>query len=263
MNTLIKISNEEYHSRPEVSNSSLGYAKQSMAHYKAFIDGEMKISSESLEFGSMFHMAILEPELFGNHYAVGPNVARNTKEWKEFAAKTSRKVIKPDEYNQVMRMQESFYNNRTASAIAENSLKEMSGFFTDPLTDVECRFRPDIIRLTQGSTVLADVKTTTCASPGDFYWSCVKYGYFRQAAFYMDGYEVVTGERPDAWAIIAIEKDPPYCCEVYVVSPDDIAAGRREYSDLLFRIEECRRLGFWPGYSNGEAQLLTRPERKQ
>jgi hypothetical protein len=260
---MIKITNRDYHSRPGISNSGLGYFKRSPAHYRAYKAGLLGDSTEAMKFGTMIHTAILEPELFDSQYVVGPDVARNTKIWKEFVvAHPGKEIIKPDEHETCLKVAGSVMANPTLSHIIRNSTREMSGFWRDPATDIECRFRPDAILVSEYSVDMFDIKTTRDASKDKFYWSCMEYGYFRQAAFYMDGYEAITGDRVDSFTLIAVEDKPPYICQAYVLAPEDIARGRIEYSDLLFRYEECLRTNVWPGYSDGSIQLLTRPERK-
>lgn len=257
---MIKISSAEYHARPEVSNSLLGFLKKSPAHYKAFLDGDLVFSSDAMDLGSMVHAAILEPDFFAQMYAVGPDAAKNTTLWKNAQSASSRTLIKPDDMAKIMRMRDAVLHHHLARKIIDGAEIEMSGFWTDPATDVKCRFRPDIIKKSDRGIVLADLKTTRDASPDGFAKSVVNYSYYRQAAFYLDGYEACTGDTPSDFIFIAVETEPPYICETYCLPHEAIAKGRQEYSDLLFTLDECIRLDRWPGYSSSGLVEIEMPK---
>ena len=65
---------------------------------------------------------------------------------------------------------------------------------------------------------------------GSFYGfsnSCKKYGYDRQSAFYLDGFDC------DEFLFITQEKERPYNVSIFYASDEFIERGRQEYKYLL------------------------------
>ena len=60
-----------------------------------------------------------------------------------------------------------------------------------------------------------------------FKGSCMKYGYDRQSAFYLDGFDA------DEFWFIVIEKTEPYDVGIYMCSKEFIEYGREKYKNLL------------------------------
>ena len=101
--------------------------------------------------------------------------------------------------------------------------KEVAMVWEDSLSSVRCKGKVDILN---GNTIV-DIKTTQDASFEAFRRSAYKYGYNRQAAFYLDGFGA------KEFVFIVIEKKAPYNIGVYHCSDDFIESGRDEYSSLL------------------------------
>ena len=80
--------------------------------------------------------------------------------------------------------------------------------------------------------VLIDVKTTQDASPESFKRTAYRYGYHRQSAFYLNGFEA------DEFWFAVVEKEAPYRTALYKASEEFIEAGRREISELLTKYSE-------------------------
>ena len=72
---------------------------------------------------------------------------------------------------------------------------EMSVFWQDPATGVQCKCRPDFLVLNAENKVVAivDVKSTRDASNGGFSKAIANYGYDVQAAYYTDGLKQAIG----------------------------------------------------------------------
>jgi exodeoxyribonuclease VIII len=122
---------------------------------------------------------------------------------------------------------------------------EQSVYWTDPVTGILCRCRPDFWR---EDDIIVDVKTTEDASPEEFSRSLAKWRYHVQAPFYMDGIELATGRRPKGFVFLVVEKKPPYAVAAYTLDPESIELGRAEYRADLERLAECQRTDQWPGF---------------
>jgi hypothetical protein len=105
-----------------------------------------------------------------------------------------------------------------------------------------------------GGVWLGDIKTTSSGAgtgdrPGSFGYSCAKYDYIGQAAWYMDGYERATGIRPAGFFFVPVEKDEPYEPAVYFVPDDLLKSGRRLYERLLANRQRCVKAQKFPGHT--------------
>jgi hypothetical protein len=96
--------------------------------------------------------------------------------------------------------------------------------------------------------VVTDLKSTTNASPDEFQRAIYKFGYHIQGAHYLDGAKVL-GLNPKAFAMIAVESEPPHGVAVYQLDPQALAAGHAKRDQLLRLYAQCQAEGRWPGYS--------------
>lgn len=147
-----------------------------------------------------------------------------------------------------------------AERLLASGLAEMSGFWIDRETGIECKCRPDFLSMA-GETVtgIVDVKTCCDASADGFARAIATLGYDVQAAFYQDGLKAVTG-RTIPFYFIAVEKEAPFAVAAYKASDEVIEVGRAKYRGALKLLQWCRTNGSWPGYQpNGEVETINLP----
>lgn len=244
---------DQYHSGPGISNSGLGLIARSPLHYwSKYLDPnrEPEEPTPALELGTAVHCAILEPEEFSKRYKVAPDVDRRTKAGKELyeaflAELGDAKAISEKDFRRCQMMAESMHRHDAAEIIFAGGKAEVSIFWEDEETGVLCKIRPDW--LMHRSTSIFDLKTTEDASPRSFERSIMNYGYFRQAAFYLDGARAA-GLEVDAFLFGAIEKSAPFASAIYYAEGTMIEAGRAEYRRHLRTYAECLERDRWPGY---------------
>ena len=129
----------------------------------------------------------------------------------EEAGKT---VLNEDDKEQLEAMKKSLFDCAPAKKLLSTAGKaEQSYFWEDKETGLGCKCRPDYM-FDDGSTIV-DLKTTTDASYRGFLKSISNFRYHVQAGWYMNGLEQATGERPDRFIFIAVEKTAPYGVGVY------------------------------------------------
>lgn len=255
------LSNEEYHSAPGISNSGLStIAERTPAHYKASLD-KVRSPTPAMIAGTRLHSAVLEPELFTQCYAVAPkfnlrtNVGKADKlAWEE--ANPNRTAISGDEYSQSMFIADVLHGNAFVRELLRGGHNERSVFARDPVTGVLVKCRPDADTTITGRRVLSDLKSTEDASPEGFMWSAYRYGYFRQAPFYMDVCNAEGSEQSvDSFFFIAVEKTAPYAFIVYEAAPRFLQRGRDAYRTALNTYAECLASDTWPAYDTSTHTL--------
>lgn len=242
------ISNEAYHKSAGVSKSQLDQFAKSPAHYLASLTTPRK-ETEAMRIGTLFHTLALEPEKA--NFVVGPNINKNTKEWKAFRAEAEaagQVVIDEGDNAMLQGMVASIKNHPAASALLSGpGIAEGSCFWFDERSGELCRCRPDLYRRDLG--IIVDLKTTDDASPAGFARSIWKYAYHRQAALYMDGVGESTGDIIKGFVFVVVEKSAPYAVGVYRLDMQGEEAGRVSYQSLLLDMADCKINRNFPAYS--------------
>lgn len=230
-----------------LSNSKLSLFAKSPLHFKR-LSNYSDSKTDSQIFGTAVHTAIFEPERFRREYIVKPeDINRRTKEGKEAYSMLvdqhgEDKILSSDDYQHIMGMQDSARSHPIAGQmLKEITANEVSLLWTRGNTQFKGRI--DAI----GKGILIDLKTTQSAESRKFQSSFFKYGYHRQAAFYLQGakrLKLVT----NGIVFIAIEKTPPYALALFQPSHGVITAAAAELESLILQYHQCKSSNQWPGY---------------
>ena len=132
-----------------------------------------------------------------------------------------------------------------SEALGGDGPVELSMMWIDKETQLPCKGRIDKYRPHAGG--FTDLKTTRDAL--DFSKAIINYGYDRQAAFYQDGIEAITGQRM-APTLVAVETTEPFESRTARVSAEFLAGGRRKYREAMRRIAEGMATGTFAGYED-------------
>lgn len=247
---------QEYRQHPAVNKSTLWELRKSPAHYKWALEHQSK-DTPALRFGRAFHMAVLQPDEFNQHYVLAPDVDRRTKEGREQWARfqstlDDRELISKEDYTTVCCMSEAVWNDPDASELLEGCETEKPVFWVDEHTGIECKCKMDAVK----PGTLVDLKSCGDASNNAFLREALRYGYDVQSAHYLRGYRSLELTEPNAtfW-FIAVEKSPPYAVNVIRASDAFIDRGTWALIDLMDKLKECRDKDEWPGYGKNEMVL--------
>ena len=250
------LSNDAYHSGPGISKSGLDDMDPPARYYALHLDPNRpeRIQTVAQRVGTLAHCAILEPEEFGKRYAVGPDVIRSTKVWKEFEASLAPGVeaIKPDEAAMAWKQRESVLKLTGMAEILNAGAAEVSAFWEDPYTGVLCRCRPD---WAANCGALLDVKTVGNSSPSDFRLQAARMRYDVQDAFYSEGYGIASGSTVERFLFLTVETSYPYLAAVHEFLPESKAAGAEKARAALTQYAECLRNNHWPHYGSEIHQI--------
>lgn len=245
-----QLSNEQYHASAGISKSGLDLIDRSPSHFKA----KSFESTRAMEIGSAIHCAILEPEIFGQEYAVIDCEDRRSAIYKAACKeRAGSNVLTQAEGDRISGMHDAVYSCEPARIIMDlPGRNELSVYAKDPETGVlvKCRFD----RLLDCG-IAADLKKTQDARPDAFTRAIDNYRYYVQAAFYMDVYQWATGEALQAFKFIAIEEAAPHGCRVYPIDGLSIEFGRIAYRSALNTYAACLDSGKWPGYTEDEQEI--------
>ena len=250
---------EVYHGDANsISKSGLDDVHQSGAHYYARHLAPDRPARETkggqLE-GSLAHCATLEPDEFAKRYAVGPDINRNTKDWKSFEAGLPQGVISIKHHQAATACAQALevYKLPEIARAFGSGGPERSIYWTDKATGVRCRCRPDWLTDPMGPTggvVVIDVKTFRSASTGAFQRQVAAKRYNVQAAFYVDGIQAALGVEVLGFVFAVVETTYPYLANAMMLDDAAIDLGRREYRADLERYAACKASNEWPGYGD-------------
>lgn len=247
---------ERYHAMEPVSKSQLDALDLSPAIFFArhrAVGRPAPVEKAGQLEGNLAHCATLEPAEFPKRYSIGPSVHRNTKVWKEFVeAHPHDTAIQGDQYDTAFAQAKSVRALPEIGEALANGKAEVSAFWTDEETGVECRCRPDFVHPIRGNAVLLlDLKTFSSAAPNEFRRQVARKRYDVQAAFYSDGYEKASGMEVAGFIFLAVETEYPFAANAFMLDGDSLDSGRQKYRKNLRTYAECERTSTWPGYSTG------------
>ena len=94
--------------------------------------------------------------------------------------------------------------------------------------------------------------------PVSFEYSLWQYNYYTQAAFYQEGWRMLTGKRLPFWFAV-VGTDRPMQCVAAPVGEMTLQLGRDKNMERLGRYLACKLTNHWPGYES--PALFELPER--
>ena len=243
----------EYAEAPGCHFSTLKHMAKSPLHYKHALENPPEETTAML-LGRATHTAVFEPERFQLEYAVWSG-SRRTNAYKEFAQECEeqgRSVLRDSEYESALAIRDAVRGVPTVAELLEKGRPEVSLFWRNPPTGVECKGRLDWI----AKTAILDLKTTTSIDEGWFAQHAWKMGYFHQAAMYQEGYAVASGKGEMLpFGIVAVERKPPHACRLFWLDEESIERAWAEYVAWLEQVQVCTASDKWPGPEPVEGEL--------
>jgi len=245
------IPSDEYHQLPDsVSCSGLKHLLRSPAHFQAYLeapdDGKPNI-------GTALHCAALEPEVFEATYTVFSG-RRGTNVYKAFVEENKGKIIlNEQEWIKVHGMLRAIMTHKEFPLwkALQTAKREMSVFWTDEETGIQCRVRFDALCAPFANF---DLKTTTDARPKHFLRQAIDLDYDLQAAMYTEAAHRFTGEVLP-FIFVAVEEDAPNGLWMLPAGQSMIDNGWKKFRRALDTYKRCQESGQWPGYTNAYTTL--------
>lgn len=259
---------EEYHQRPEVSQSQLKDFRQSPAlyHGRHVAKTIPAKSSSAFDLGTVVHAASLDPVGLVQIVAEIPSDVLNSqghrkgKEWTDWSESHAGKVqMTAKELRPVRAMLEGMRAEpRAVELLGGRGQNEYSIFWPDTATGLARRARLDRWTVVDGHGVVVDVKTSRAIEEWAFRRDAHEYGYWNQGAWYLDA-ATAMGLPADEFRIVVICTVAPYECVVFRCDEPDIVDAREENSELLAELADRRERDDWRPRHHGQVRTLERP----
>ena len=243
---------DDYFKLEALSASGAKLIARSPAHYKAAMEMQ-RTPTPAQVFGTVVHAMILEPHKSHASLFSVKELNWTTKEGKlekERLESIGLPIISAADLDKALRMRDAVWAHSHAAELLTGCRTEVEATWIGYEVKVRCKGGIDAI----GSSGIVDVKTTIDASPEAFAKAIKQYGYYMQAAHYIDGVaEIEGGIAP--FTFIAVEKQPPYAVACYTLSNDSLAAGWSAMNRIAKIYSDCISTGIWPGYEGKSIEL--------
>lgn len=266
----------QYHEADALGSSSLKLLARSPWHYRNRVP---IVPTKAMLRGTLAHCALLEPDAMAARYVVVPDDAPkrpteaqwNAKQsnesstaakawWTEFNARAFGKEIVPASDYAITKLQlEAVRREPTLAEVFSEGWGEVSGFWRDQKTGIECKARWDWVHPVEPGVVdLADLKSTADESPRGFSIAAARLQMHLQAAHYIEGFEIITKLKVRQFIFAAVTSVRPVLAVPYVLTDELLGQGHDERREMLERLAWCRAEDQWPSYGAG-VQLLDFP----
>ena len=235
-NTILSgISNDAYHAHSAISSSNCKDLLISPWLYKAKCDTQ-STPTAAMEFGTMFHTMVLEPDTMQDRYFVADKPKRNTKMGKEEyehlnQIRGDRTWLSIADFKKAEAMRAAIDQNTVVKHLLSGGKAEQSVFWADQVTGTLCKARPDYLNVEQGYIV--DLKTTSSLACENAFKSTVeRYQYHLSAAFYQYGVMQATGREMDFFFVV-VETSAPHNYGLYKLGGDLLKQGYELFTEAL------------------------------
>lgn len=209
------------------------------------------------------HLLYLGRKGFDEEFVVRPSEWKDwrtaaAREWREEQIKTGRTIITDGELEKITGMARALGAHPLVKSGILDGAVERSLIWQDP-SGAWLKSRPD--NIPTGSGLFADLKTTESVSDESLERSLASFGYHMQAALVGMASEAVLDREMEAFAFVWVEKSPPHCVRVTVLTGEDLERGRMQLRRAIDTFAACVKSGEWPGPGNGrqDAEYLQLP----
>ena len=191
--------------------------------------------AEAFTLGSITHALFLElwklqGDEWKNHFVDCPTKGLATVAAKQLRADNPGKLVVTAElFDRALAIRQFAWNQnpQVRQILACAGLAEVIGKVWDDRNLVWRKWKPDFVPFDAGryGSYIADVKTTRMPLTERSWTSeCWKFGYFLQAAWYLDCHELLTGHRPESFVWVVVSTAEPFMSRVFTMlnrSPED------------------------------------------
>jgi hypothetical protein len=236
------MTDDEYFALEALSASGAKLLRKSPLHYMADRQRQ-RVPTPAMVFGTVVHRLALEPEREAFVVKRLNWASKEGKAEREQLEASGLPILSEADADRALAIHAALLCDDEVCGLLNAADKEQPMIWEQH--GVRCKAKADAI----APGLVIDLKTTIDAGPSEFQRSIATFGYFRQAAHYLDGYEATKGQRAKDFVFIAVESQPPHAVALYRLDAASIAAGRLEMKRAAAVYRECLASGIWPGYS--------------
>lgn len=231
---------------------------------KVLLGKRAPAESEALSFGTLVHVAILEPDRLTEYVPLDPNAigvkadgttAQNptsTAAWKNAVAEVAaedKHVVSQSDLDRAKAMAQAVFAHPMARKVLDLATGSEVSAYADHASGVRVRARFDVC-----GPIIGDIKTCRDANPKWFGKTSHDFGYHLSAANYLD-IAAANDLEPTDFALINVEKEPTpggeHRVSVINFAPTAIDLGRREMTEACHRWLALGKRIDLPSYGDG------------
>ena len=269
--TLLELTNEEYHARPEWSSTQVKLIPdEPWTFFKRHIEKDPAYQfnrTPSIKLGTAVHDIVLDgrPTKLIPGEALASDGSRRGNNWKAFQADNPGVVLcKADD--PILHMVAAIREEPKARAwLDADGLTEQSMVYQDPVPGLGLRAQTDKLAYASGDAiVIADIKSTS-KDPFDereIAKQIVQFCYHRQAAWYWDAVDLWGS--PDlyvqAFVFVFVQNTPPFGCHVHEIPERAIELGRQQNKAAIGELSGRLSSNNWRPATWGRVTLTDLPE---
>ena len=239
---------EEYAALPGINWSTLKHMGESPMHYRHAADNPRSgPKTSAMEFGSLTHVLVFEPDTFDAAYAVWDGGRKGTNAHKAFVAENEgRAIIDAEDLVEARAIAAAVRSHPlTSRYLTPVTLHEHTVQWTDPASGLPCKARLDWAYPPEG--VLLDLKTARSATKHGFSRQAATLRYGGQMAHYAAACTHGLGWTPKRALFVVVESAAPHDIAVFEMDEESFAYCQETVAAYLARVKACTESGAWPG----------------
>lgn len=251
--------NEEYHAIDRVQTSSLKMLMRNPRQYEAcYVTGEIPkpdlSDKRQIIIGDMVHQALLEKrdvsqivvpypiDCLGAGDRLKP---KPSKEFRELMKSEGKVAVKDDEYKRIFSICNSVLRHDLGKLIGrEDIVFEQPVFWTDAVTGLDCKAKPDFMYEAEDSVVCYDLKVSEGVAPQSWSRIAKRLAYWLQDAHYSSGLAHVTN-KPVRFVFWVVESIWPYRIAQYEWDQISRERAGEAYVRLLNELKRRKEQNDW------------------
>lgn len=254
---IVTESNEQYHANPAIGRSMLwDYRNRKSMFRKKYIDKSIpkKEPSKEMRLGSVVHALLLEPHTFDIHFVRVPeeyvtesgslSTGKKAKEWAAIQQQLGKVPYTGEEYEKAEIMVASL-TEHVSQWLKFSRENERSIYWTDDVSGLECKCRPDWLMLAKDVAIVPDIKTTQSIDPHSFRSSVEDYGYHLQESHYSAGIKAAYGVEDVTFMFAVVESNEPFEACIHRIDPERAQRANEQRMRLLCELRESLDKDLW------------------